>query len=59
VSNGRINKELTKDELLMCYWIIEAVTMRIDVKKEELDKIIDGKSIPTKEAMAERVKEFL
>lgn len=43
----------------MCYWIIEAVTMRIDVKKEELDKIIDGKSIPTKEAMAERVKEFL
>lgn len=47
----RLNKDLTKDEMIMLYWIIEAVNLRIDIKKEELDKIIDAKNVPLKEGI--------
>ena len=47
----RLNKDLTKDEIIMLYWIIEAVNLRIDIKKEELDKIIDAKNVPLKEGI--------
>jgi hypothetical protein len=43
-----LGKELSKDETLMFYWIIEASNMRLDIKKEELDAIIEAKNIPSK-----------
>lgn len=55
----RLSREPTKDETIMNYWIIETIGMRLDIKKEELDKIIEAKNVPTREAMIERVREFL
>jgi hypothetical protein len=56
LSSWPLGKDLGKDELLMIYWMNEAVHMRADVKKEDLDAIIEGKSIPSKEELMEKVK---
>jgi hypothetical protein len=41
-------KESSKEETLMAYWMLEAVNLRAEVKKEELDVIIDGKNMPNR-----------
>lgn len=45
-----------KDEGTMLYWMVEAVNLRIDTKKEDLDRVIDAKNVPTGEALMERVR---
>ena len=40
----------------MIYWMNEAVHMRADVKKEDLDAIIEGKNIPSKEELLGKIK---
>lgn len=30
---NRFNKELSKEEILMAYWILEAASLRSDIKK--------------------------
>jgi hypothetical protein len=49
-------KDLSKEEVLMIYWMNEAVHMRADVKKEDLDAIIEGKNIPSKEELLGKIK---
>jgi hypothetical protein len=39
----------------MVYWIVEAASLRSDVKKEDLDSIIEGKNMPSKEALMQRL----
>jgi hypothetical protein len=42
-------KECSKEEVLMLYWMNEATQMRAEVKKEDLDAIIEGKNMPNKD----------
>lgn len=53
---GRVGKESSKEEALMVYWMAEAVQMRAEVKKEELDAIIDGRNMPNREDLMAKIK---
>ena len=39
-SSTKFGKEMSKDEMTMFYWMIEAASLRVDIKKEDLDMII-------------------
>ena len=53
---ARVGKECPKDEAMMNYWIVEAMTMGAEVKKEELDAIIEGKNMPARDVLVQRLK---
>ncbi len=59
LTSVRYSKQWSKQEALLYYWVVEAVSLRIDVQKDELDKIIQGKYIPNKDIMTERIKEIM
>ena len=41
----RVNKKISKQENLLYYWTYELLCMSSNIKKEELDGIIDGKKM--------------
>ncbi len=51
-----LDKESSKEEELMVFWMVEAVNLRTDVRKEELDAIIEGKGLGSREELMARLK---
>lgn len=56
LANSPLGKESSKEQELMVYWMLEAIVLRAEVRKEELDAIIEGKSMGSREELLVRLK---
>lgn len=54
---GKLMKQqINSDEMVMIYWMLEFISLSKDMKKEELDAVIDPKSINiSKGYLADRI----
>jgi hypothetical protein len=46
---GPLGKESSKEQETMVFWMLEAVGLRAEVRKEELDAIIEGKGMGSRD----------
>ena len=54
---AKVTKEnKTKEENLAFYWIVEYCSLPRDVRKEELDSIIEAKKVPESEVLLKKLK---
>ena len=54
----KVNKEISKEENLVYYWMYEVLRMSPTVRKDELDSIIEGKKMLQAEVLINKVKEL-
>ena len=54
----RVNKDMSKNENVLFYWMFEVVKMSPTIKKSELDSIIECKKVIEPEVLASKVKEL-